>query len=157
RVWLNADGFITALDGRNLTDFAPGPPARWTFLASAGDDRAVELILTVDMLEGRNTTVLHFHRPSTPVPVGRDLTTDCRVSVTVRVDVEDRNFHTETHHNGGAEHHFNSHTSALAHKPGFEFRPAPDRQLHVFSDRGLYHPQPEWSDGVPHPVEASRG
>jgi starch synthase (maltosyl-transferring) len=40
---------------------------------------------------------------------------------------------------------------------GFEFTPAGDRQLRVFADSGLYHPQPEWSENIPHPVEQTRG
>jgi glycogen debranching enzyme/glycosidase len=157
RVWVNADGFVTPLNLRNLADFTPGPPAQWRFVASAGNDRAVEIILTADMLDGRNTTVLRFHRPEAPPPFGHDLAPECRVSLTVRVDIEDRNFHGETHHNGGAEHHFHSHTRSLAQQPGFEFTPAPDRHLRVFSDSGHFHPQPEWCDGVAHPVEDSRG
>lgn len=157
RVWVNADGFITPLDLHNLADFTPGPPAQWRFVASAGNDRAVEIILTADMLDGQNATVLHFRRPEGPVPFGHDLTPDCRVSLTVRVDIEDRNFHHETQHNGGAEHHFNSHTRTLPQTPGFEFTPAVDRHLRVFSDTGAYHPQPEWCDGIAHPVEVSRG
>jgi glycogen debranching enzyme len=157
RAWVNADGFITALDLNNLVDFEPGPPARWRFVTSAGNDRAVEIILTADMLDGQNATLLHFSRPEGPVPFGHDLAPECHVSLTVRVDIEDRNFHHETQHNGGAEHHFHSHTRALPQKPGFEFTPAVDRHLRVFSDGGAYHPQPEWCDGITHPVEASRG
>ncbi len=157
RLWVNADGFVTPLDLRSLVEFAPGPPAEWRFVASAGNDRAVELILTADMLDGQNATVLHFRRPEGPVPFGHDLAPECRVSLTLRVDIEDRNFHHETQHNGGAEHHFHSHTRALSQKPGFEFTPAVDRHLRVFSDSGAYYPQPEWCDGIAHPVEASRG
>jgi len=157
RVWVNADGFITPLDLHNLADFTPGPPAQWRFVASAGNDRAVEIILTADMLDGRNTTLLRFHRPAGAPMTGHDLAPECRVSLTIRVDIEDRNFHSETHHNGGAEHHFNSHTHTLSQKPGFEFKPVIDRHLRVFSDGGRYHPQAEWCDGVEHPVEASRG
>ncbi|HXJ71295.1 MAG TPA: amylo-alpha-1,6-glucosidase, partial [Candidatus Dormibacteraeota bacterium] len=88
RAWINADGFITALDAQNLIEFTPGPPARWRFVASAGDDRAVEIVLTADMLAGLNTTVLRFHRPNNPAPIGRELDPACRVSLTVRVDIE---------------------------------------------------------------------
>jgi predicted glycogen debranching enzyme len=157
RVWVNADGFVTPLDLHNLTDFKAGPPAQWRFVASAGNDRAVEIVLTADMLDGQNATVLHFHRPTGAVPFGQELAPECRVSVTVRVDIEDRNFHSETQHNGSADHHFHSHTRSLAHRSGFEFTPAVDRHLRVFSDRGRYHSQPEWCDSIAHPIEASRG
>jgi hypothetical protein len=29
--------------------------------------------------------------------------------------------------------------------------------LRVFADAGEYHPQPEWCENIPHPVEQSRG
>ena len=77
--------------------------------------------------------------------------------LTVRADIEDRNFHSETHRNGGAEFHFTQNCRPLPDRPGFAFTPAPDRQLRVFSNAGVYHPQPEWCQSIPHPVEQSRG
>ena len=157
RVWINADGFITPLNLDNLLSFEPRPVAQWRFLATAGDDRAVEVSLSADMLEGRNVTVLRFHRPDDAPSAGKDLPSACRVSLTVRVDIEDRNFHTETQRNGGAEHHFTAHTHTLRAETGFEFAPSSDRRLRVFADDGIYHPEAEWSQNVQHPVEATRG
>src|SRR6185369_10171345 len=156
RVWVVADGFISPLNRESLLDFTPGPPARWHFVASAGDGRAVEIHLLADMLPERNTTIFRFRRVNRPPAFGTDLPDEARVSLTIRVDIEDRNFHTETHRNPGAEHHFNSNTRALDKGIGFEFTPAADRQLRVFAQSGKYHPSIEWSTGIPHPVEASR-
>ena len=78
----------------------------------------------------------------------------------MRVDIEDRGYHGETKRNGGADHHFNVHTRTLATTGlpvGFAFTPAPDRKLQVFATSGAYHPQPEWSENIAHPVEQSRG
>ena len=157
RLWVNADGFLSPLDGRNLAAFAPGPPGQWRFVANAGDGRTVELELQADMLDQRNTTVLRFHRPARPSPRGVDLPEACQVTVTVRVDLEDRNFHWETHRNSGAEAHFTMHSHLLPDRPGFAFTPAADRHLRVFADAGRYHHEPEWCVDIPHPVEASRG
>lgn len=166
RVWVNAGGFISPLDAVNLASFTAGPPAIWQFIANAGDGRTVEIQMTAGMLEDRNTTVFHFSRPSAEQATGKQLPADADVRLTVRVDIEDRNFHSETKRNGGAEHHFGSKTAMLgeksdgtnpASKAGFVFRPASDRQLRVFTSNGLYHPQPEWCENVPHPVEQSRG
>jgi predicted glycogen debranching enzyme len=175
RVWVNADGFISPLDAKNLARFEAGPPARWQFMAHAGDGRTVDIDLDAWMPPGSNTTVLRFHRPlartgSGAGPAPRD------VRLTVRVDVEDRNFHQETRRNPGAEHHFSQHTQVLpaaagpdrgkwtgngsamgAVRVGFAFTPATDRQLRVWADAGAYHPQPEWAENVAHPVEQSRG
>jgi predicted glycogen debranching enzyme len=189
RVWVNADGFISPLDARNLTAVRAGNAGHWRFDAHAGDGRTVTIELTAWMAPGANTTVLQFHRPALgPKDVspgvmqrmgegesgaGGGVLGDVRL--TVRVDVEDRNFHQETKRNPGAEHHFGQHCRVLPtvagsdrnavvggsrvrlHRIGFEFAPAPDRRFRVWADAGSYHPQPEWSENVPHPVEQSRG
>jgi starch synthase (maltosyl-transferring) len=166
RVWVNACGFISPLDFVSLSSFTAGPPAIWQFVANAGDGRTVEIQMTADMLEDRNATVFHFSRPSAEQATGKQLPADADVRLTVRVDIEDRNFHWETKRNGGAEHHFGSKTGTLgeksdgttaAIKAGFVFRPAHNRQLRVFTRNGLYHSQPEWCENIPHPIESSRG
>jgi predicted glycogen debranching enzyme len=157
RVWVVADGFISALNRESLLSFLPGPPAHWVFVASAGDGRAVEIHLTADMLPEENTTVFRFSRPAAAPAFGRDLSPDARVTLTARVDIEDRNFHTETHRNSGAEYHFSANSRPLLGRAGFEFTPANDRVLRVFVDAGQYHHEAEWSTGIFHPVEASRG
>jgi predicted glycogen debranching enzyme len=157
RVWVNADGFLSPLDFKSLASFEIGPPAVWHFIASAGDGRTVEIELRAEMVEGKNTTVFHFSRPTDKRATGKQLPADADVRLTVRPDIEDRNFHSETKRNGGADFHFSSNSHPLGKKNGFEFTPAPDRQLRVFADSGEYHPQPEWCENIPHPVEQSRG
>jgi hypothetical protein len=43
RVWVNADGFLSPLDFKNLVSFQAGSPAVWQFVANAGDGRTVEI------------------------------------------------------------------------------------------------------------------
>jgi len=164
RVWVNADGFLSPLDFKNLAEFKPGVSAVWRFVANAGDGRMVEIHLSATMTPGENTVTFEFQRPARPVATGRQLPEQADVRLTVRVDIEDRNFHSETKRNGGADFHFSSNTRELPSPigkakalPGFEFTPATDRQLRVFADAGVYHPQPEWCENIPHPVEQSRG
>ncbi len=159
RAWVNADGFISALDFKNLANFTAGPPAVWTFAASAGDGRIVSVQLSVEMLPKQNTTVLRFQRLAGEPATGRALPATADVSLTVRFDIEDRNFHSETKRNGGADYHFSSHVHLLpdTDTPGFKFTPAVDRQLRVYADAGKYHPQAEWCENIPHPVEQTRG
>jgi starch synthase (maltosyl-transferring) len=157
RVWVNADGFISPLDFNSLTSFKTGPPAVWNFEANAGDGRTVEIELRAEMVAGKNTTVFNFGRPTEKSAHGKQLPADANVRLTVRVDMEDRNFHFETKRNGGADFHFSSSTRTLDGKIGFAFTPTPDRQLRVFADTGGYHPQPEWCENIPHPVEQTRG
>ena len=157
RVWVNADGFLSPLDFENLAAFKPGSPAIWNFVANAGDGRTVEIELRAEMIEGENTTVFQFSRPTEKLARGKQLPAEADVRLTVRVDIEDRNFHCETKRNGGAEHHFSSNCRKTQNASGFEFTPATDRQLRVSADAGEYHPQPEWCENIPHPVEQSRG
>ena len=157
RAWVNADGFITPLNADNLVAFSPGPPAVWQFVANAGDGRSAEIHLAVDMVPGRNTTILRFSRPRRAPALGRDLPAEFTVGLTVRLDIEDRNFHHETTRNPGTEHHFAACSHALQGRAGFVFTPAHDRLLRVWSDAGRYHHEGEWSVNLPHPVEATRG
>jgi len=157
RVWANADGFLSPLDAKNLVSFDAGPPAVWQFVANAGDGRTVEIELRAEMLQGKNTMVFHFSRPASSRARGKQLPSSADVRLTVRFDIEDRNFHWETKRSGGAEYHFSTNTRALDKQIGFAFMPAPDRQLHAFAGSGEYHPQPEWCENIPHPVEQSRG
>jgi starch synthase (maltosyl-transferring) len=164
RVWVNADGFITPLDFQNLASFEPSP-AVWKFVANAGDGQTVEIELRAEMIEGQNTTLFQFSRPTEARAIGKQLPADADVRLTVRLDIEDRNFHSETKRNGGADYHFSSNTHPLELRTpnselrgeGFAFTPSADRQLRVFADAGEYHPQPEWCENISHPVEQTRG
>jgi predicted glycogen debranching enzyme len=149
RVWINADGFISALDRYNLAEFTAGPAPRWRFRANAGDGRTVTVVIEAAMLWERNTVLFRFSRSTLDAPLA--------VSLTVRVDLEDRSYHAETHRNAGADHHFAAHCHLLAEPPGFDFAPAAERRLRVQMDRGLYHSQPEWSERIAHPFERTRG
>ena len=157
RAWVNADGFLTTLDGDNLIQFEPGPPAKWVFLANAGDGRTVEITLLADLLQDHNTLVMRFTRTEGSPHSGADLPAECAVHLTVRPDLEDRSFHSETHAGPEAETHFTSNTVLLDDRPGFAFTPATDRKLRSWVDLGSFHPVPEWNYNLPHPVEASRG
>ncbi len=157
RIWVNADGFITPLNRQALLSFDAGAPARWRFFAPAGNGRSVEIELFADMLKDSNTTVLRLRRPKDRYSGGEELPEECRVSLTVRFDIEDRNFHWETQRNESADHHFAHNTEVTPDKEGFKFTPDQGRQLTVWTDAGKYHPGPEWCQGIPHPVEQSRG
>ncbi len=162
RVWVNADGFLSALDFRNLAAFRAGRTPVWSFVANAGDGRTVDIELKAEMVAGQNTTVFQFSRLAVKAGQGRVLPASMEVSLTVRLDIEDRNFHSETKRNGAADFHFSSHISLLPlnnarASAGFQFTPASDRQLKAFANAGEYHPQAEWCENIPHPVEQTRG
>jgi predicted glycogen debranching enzyme len=155
RAWANADGFITELHAETLVRFIPGPPAIWVFLAHAGDGRAAEIYLTADLLQNSNTLVLRFERPDSPPERGADLSPASAVRVIVRLDLEDRSFHQETKKWDGADDFCCSVTSPC--QDGFVFEPAPGRRLEVKADQGIFNMAPEWSLGLPHAIESTRG
>jgi len=155
RAWIDADGFVTALNLQNLARLEIGPPAVWDFVVEAGDGRTMALRMTADMLDSSNTTVVTFARQPGSRPA--DLPPQFEPRVIARVDIEDRNFHSETHRDGGADSYFSQNCHAAAGQIGFAFTPAPDRQLRVFSSGGAFHDEPEWSQNIPHPVEKNRG
>lgn len=150
RFWANADRFITPLHQENLQSFSAGPPARWEFAAIAGDGQVARIEVVADMLHEKNTTVFSLRLLDTSKP-------GTAVRVTARYDLEDRNFHTQTQNNGGADHHFTSNTHLLPDRNGFEFRPPGERRVRISATRGTYHPSPEWTHQMAHPVEQTRG
>ena len=176
RLWANADGMLSPLSKGNLASFSPGPPARWRYLVCAGKGRLVLLEVMAEMMESSNTTVLRCRRTKgrrlsfrdvervygrgnavRTKALATDLVDSIPLSITIRVDVEDRNFHWETQRNEDSERHFARHIRLLEKESGFVFCPASSRRLKVCCDKGRFHPEPEWCVGLPHLVEASRG
>ncbi len=149
RAWVNADGFLTSLDGHALVSLDPGPPARWDFRVNAGDGRRVALALEAWMEPGRNAVALRFLRP----PEGAEV----EVSVTLRLDLEDRGFHGETRGDDDLATHWSSSLRLLPRRTGFRFAPSPDRSLEARCQGGCFHLEPEWCRDLPHPLEAERG
>jgi len=153
RIWVNADGFIRPLDGGTISNFEPGPPARWKFLVTAGENSQATLMVTADMIEQENTTLFRVTRLADP----GILNPVKSLGLAVRVDIEDRNFHTETMRHHGVENYFSSNIRILEDQIGFNFDPAADRHLKVFCTKGTFHPAPEWTGDISHPIEVSRG
>lgn len=159
RAWVNAEGFLTSLDRRSLVRFEPGPPAKWIFVANAGDGRTVEIHLQITLLQGRNTLLATFTRPDVShhkAYRGQHLHGAAQVTISLRLDLEDRNFHFETQLNSDAEHYFLASTKELEESKGFIFAPGQDRTLTVKAE-GRYHASPEWLRGIWHSLEGTRG
>ena len=120
RVWVTADGFITPLDLQNLVSFESA--ARrcgilWPRRATAGRSK-LQFAPTCWRPQHHG---LHFDAPTADLATRRFAAGRFDVRLTVRVDIEDRNFHTETHRNGGADYHFSTNTHTLAGQIGFCF------------------------------------
>ncbi len=155
RVWAVADGFISQLNLDNLIEFTPGMPSRWKFLVSAGDSLSVEVEMEVALIPNKNSTLVKFTRKENQPQKGRCLKEGKKFSLTARIDIEDRSFHSETYLDESAEKFFNDQITS--DESGFTFAPSPERQLNVVIDKGLFHQQMEWCRSVEHANEASRG
>lgn len=158
RAWVNADGFITALDGQNLRSLQAGTPAVWTFLANAGAGRRVGIRIRAEFVGPTNRVVLELER--LPLTTGGDMSElppEARVHVTLRFDLEDRSMHGETVATPELEAHFASSTTLLESGRGFAFTPAPERQVRISVSEGSYHSGIEWARGIVHSLEENRG
>ncbi len=149
RAWINVNGFLTPLRAEHLVGFSPGECPLWKFRAPAGDGRNINLELQMNMPALRNAVRMVWQVTGAGPADQADLV--------IRFDIEDRNFHSETQRNPGAEHHFRANCRSLPHGVGFEFGPVPERTLRVLSTSGAYWPGEEWCQQISHPLEVSRG
>lgn len=158
RAWAMVDGFTSPLDAGTLESFEAGPPASWCSASAAAIARSgcgspsTSSPAAIPSPSAANASTVPTR--SRPMPA-RIRASACLA----RFDLEDRSFHSQTKHNGGADHHFASNSRRIdpASGPGFSFRPAIDRTLEIRASQGIYHEAPEWSHNIGHPFEASRG
>lgn len=155
RLWANADGFVTPLDRKNALDVEPGAPSRWRFAAHAGDGRRVRIDLEIAFVPLENTIVLRISRPADD-PLDT-LPPDREMRLTLRIDLEDRGYHEETHGTLERDAHFRESLTLLEEQTGFRFQPDPERSVTAAIEPGIFHLEPEWSRGLWHSEESSRG
>src|ERR1041385_6120709 len=110
--------------------------------------------MKAEITAGGNKTGVWFRLVSFEDAAGHER--EGEVRLTLRVDIEDRNFHQETERNGAAEFHLQSNSKPLTDRPGFAFTPATDRNLRVYASAGAYFHEGEWSR-CSHYVESTRG
>jgi starch synthase (maltosyl-transferring) len=152
RVWGNANGFLAPLDGNNLLGFEPGPPACWRFAANGGDGRSLKLELRAMMVEGKNTTLLQFERPS----VGEDLDR-------LEVALDGAGGHRGSEFSCGDEAERRRGSSlckphaAAGGTHGLCLRASDRPACECMRMVGPITAAPEWCEAIPHPVEANRG
>lgn len=156
RAWVVFQGYSQEIRHDCLESFQEdrGGRAIWRFRIPTGQGQSILLRIGVQLLTGRNTVRITFHREA--AQAGRDSLPDALpVRLIVRPDIEDRSFHATTKAYLGPENHFPAALTGRA--DGFEFAPGPQRRLCVRAAPGRYVHEPEWLYMVNRPLEAERG
>jgi len=155
RAWVVCRGYSRALGATPWARFERRSDGsiHWRYDVHVGMGKTVGLDVTLRMTPERNAVTLHFRR--VPGRNGSALEPDLPVSLILRPDVEDRDFHEKTKAYQGPETAWPAAVHARA--GGFRFQPAPDRGLDVCVSPGVFVHEPEWTYMVEHPVEAERG
>ncbi len=157
RAWLVFTGYSVPLDINCTKAFSQlsNGSVKWIFEIPAGNGLLIPLELKLSLLEKRNAVEIAIMRGKTKLPNICPHDTD-NAQLIIRLDIEDRGFHSKTKAYAGPDQHFPACTSADSN--GFTFRPAADRTLRVSATEGTsYHQQPEWYYNIWHPDDAERG
>ncbi len=127
---------------------------RWNFDVPVGLGKSVELELTLRLVRGENRVQLAFARASDGNADHR-LDDDDPVTLILRPDIEDRNFHETTKASTGPEAQWPWAITPRADR--FAFKPASGHTLEMALPGGSFVHEAEWTYSVPHPFEADRG
>ena len=156
RGWVVFQGFSQEI-GRDCVEafgFDFGNLGCWRYHVPSGQGQHVVFSVGLHMIQEENAIEMVFYRhPANGQP--ERLADDRPVTLILRPDVEDRNFHETTKAYAGAEGLFPS--SVTSHGKGFVFRPCQGHELKVSTRRADFHVEPEWQYMVHHPQEAQRG
>ncbi len=129
--------------------------AWWRYQVLAGQGEHIVLRVRSRMADDRaNTVVLQFERLGF-MNGKAELADEQVVTLIIRPDIEDRNFHHCTKAFEGPEHHWPAAIKPC--KNGFRFVPAPDRALIMQVDAGSFIMAPEWYYMIHRSWEAERG
>lgn len=156
RGWIVYQGYSQAIGPETLdrSSFTYASTVFWHHKIPTGNGEHIELSLCLEMIDGKNMIRLSLFRHPTS---GRyDRLSDAKaVTVILRPDIEDRNFHDTTKAYTGPETQWKNSVSPS--EKGFVFHPHPERRMHVDMQKGRFIHQPEWQYMVSRPIESERG
>jgi predicted glycogen debranching enzyme len=127
---------------------------KWNFAVPAGMGKTINLRIRLRLIQERNCIRLSFERFACNTP-DRELNPTDPVTLILRPDIEDRNFHETTKAHTGPETAWNKALKPLP--DGFRFSTSPHHTLELNMPNSRFVPEAEWTYGVPHPFEAQRG
>lgn len=157
RAWILFQGYSQAINldclARFGFDFKNG--AWWRYRIPSGQGEHIVLQITLCMDRNVANTVRLTARRLTRIEAQQELDDRKAVTLIIRPDIEDRNFHHCTKAHTGPEHHWPG--SISVQENGFTFAPSADHGLRMHADRGRFISEPEWYYMVHRPMEANRG
>ena len=154
RAWIVHKGFSRALNKETQSHFSyhPSGMMQWHFTVPVGDERTIQLVISMHMHPTENAIALSFQRLKTDALT--ELNGDEPICLIIRPDLEDRTNHTVTRSSEGLAAHF---LHALqSHPDGCLFAPDADRALKLALKGGQFNAAPEWTYQVEHPVDRDR-
>ena len=157
RGWIVYQGYSHEinLDGLQRFAFDYNAGGCWDYEIPCGQGEHIRLRMTIGMAASpANLTALTFRRLKRR-PGEDELDDAVAVTLIIRPDIEDRNFHHTTKAYTGPEQRWPSAVTPTA--DGFDFRTDADCRLVARTDRGRFIPEPEWYYMVFRSQEAERG
>lgn len=157
RAWIVYQGYSQEVKLESLEhfgfDYRGG--AWWRYQLIAGQGEHIILQVRALMASDRaNSVFLQFERLYR-ISGEAELADEQVVTLIVRPDVEDRNFHECTKAFAGPEAHWPGAVTPL--ERGFRFAPNAHYGLTMQMDQGIFEVEPEWHYMVHRPLEAQRG
>jgi predicted glycogen debranching enzyme len=156
RAWVVFQGYSQALNTDCLEMFRRdgGTGGIWRYHIPTGQGEHVLITVRLEMVREQNTVALRFFRH--PADHQPDRLADIKpVTIILRPDIENRNFHATTKAYQGPEHQWPRAVNAFPN--GFHFAPDADHQLWVQISEGTFVWEPEWLYMVNRPEDARRG
>jgi len=156
RAWVIFQGYSQALNTDCLEMFrlAPDSSGIWQYHIPTGQGQHVLITARVEMVKDQNSVALSFFRhPADQLP--ERLADSKPLTIILRPDIENRNFHVSTKAYQGPENQWPHAVSAFSN--GFHFAPEADHHLRVQISDGAFVWEPEWLYMVQRPQDARRG
>jgi glycogen debranching enzyme len=157
RAWIVYQGYSQAVSldclERFAFDYTDGVVWHYQVPCGQGEHIALQIHAWLDQ-SSDNRLFIQVRR--TPAGTGRaELADHQAVTLIVRPDIEDRDFHHCTKAYEGPEHQW---PQAVHHRDnGFRFAPVGGHAFDMAVDQGNFVPEPEWYYMVHRPLEARRG
>ena len=155
RIWMTYYGFSREVNLEYLDRLIQLDDAiMWQFTVPFGNGKVVSLDIRVEMVQNLNDVHIHFRRNG-KMKTSLDSDLEDVITLIIKPDIEDRNFHTDTKAYTGPETGWPE--AITPEEGGFRFSPAPGRTLRMKVSKGQFFIEREWQYMVHHPAEEKRG